>query len=121
MPRRRFDEPTLPVEHRVETYRTSPEALIGHIPTETWPMPLAKKGRKLTKPPLPHSKAKQQALVTSPENPLGLIEIKQRYDLTLLLRILTGSQQGMAVVERKTNELLTAGNDLLIANGTGFR
>jgi hypothetical protein len=40
-----------------------------------------------------------------------LVEVKQRHNLTLIFGILTGFEQCMAVMEGKTNQLLTPGNN----------
>ena len=47
---------------------------------------------------------------------MSLVEIKERDDLPLVFGIFTGTQQGMAVVKGKANELLTPRNDFLVTN-----
>lgn len=54
------------------------------------------------------------------ENRPRLIKVKERHHLMLLFRQFTGLQQCVAIVKSKTNQLLAAGNNFLIAEGTGF-
>lgn len=49
-----------------------------------------------------------------------LVKIKDRDDLALFFSFLAGLQQGAAVVEGETNQLLAPRDNLLVAQGAGF-
>jgi hypothetical protein len=54
------------------------------------------------------------------QNEFDLVEVKERHHLVLLFGIPAGFEQRVAVMEGKTDQLLTAGNDFLVASGTGL-
>ena len=50
-----------------------------------------------------------------------LVKIEQGHNSAQVLRFLTGFQQGSAVMEGKTDQLLTPGNNFLVAQRTRLR